>query len=179
MRFPYSDREEEVARRVAPREICVVEAGTRHVLVDGHNVLHAWGWAGRGDLAAARHQVIAAIRTVHEVEGVDVTVVFDGGGKATVVDAAESSAGFVVQYAAADLTADGVLERLATGDARPGRCVLVSGDSIVRGNVLAAGGECLAPADLRSWIERCTARTRHRLQIGRATDNPFGNRLPL
>lgn len=164
----------------ARREIVRVQAAKRHLLVDGHNVLHAWGWVSKHDMAVDRERLVEALRIVHDVEGADVTVVFDGRGPAASMDV-DAAAGFVVCYASAALTADGEIERLVARDAaHPERCTVVTGDNAVRGNVLAAGGECLSPAELQAWIQRCAARAR-RKNVARnaAAQSGFSNRLPL
>jgi predicted RNA-binding protein with PIN domain len=177
---PDSGRRTGVALLERCHEIPLVRGRKKHILVDGHNVLHAWGWAASEDLAAARARLVASLRPVHDFDDADVTVVFDGRDSASRVDPATGEPGFVVRYAAIDLTADGEIEQLVAGDGDPARCVVVTADGQLRGNVLAAGGDCLSPDGMRSWIERCELRARRKL--GAANKNgaaDFGHRLPL
>jgi predicted RNA-binding protein with PIN domain len=147
--------------------------------VDGHNVLHAWGWIKEGEVHA-RARLIEALRAIHDVEGIDVTVVFDAPGEVSTADPSVTGDGFLVVYAAASLSADGVIERKVASDSQPTRCVVATGDTLIRGNVLAAGGECLPPDELRAWIERCRARAAGTLRNRQAAQRAkFGNKLPL
>jgi hypothetical protein len=58
--------------------------------------------------------------------------------------------------------------------------VVATGDTTVRGNVLAAGGEAISPEDLRAWIERCQTRVGRALATRAETQRKsFGNKLPL
>jgi predicted RNA-binding protein with PIN domain len=156
-----------------------VDEPKRHVLVDGHNVLHAWGWYNR-EAAGAPERLAEELRVLHDTGGLDVTVVFDGRGHTSSSDPVATTEGFTVRYASAGLTADGEIERLAAQGENPRRCVVVTGDVTVRGNVMAAGGDALTPAELRAWIDRIRGRARRALHTQNAQRDPsFGNKLPL
>ena len=127
----------------------------------------------------ARERLIEELRILADAE-MDVTLVFDGRGRVTEADAAISESGFRVCYAAAAKTSDGVIERLAASDHAPARCVVVTSDATVRGNVLAAGGEAISPDELRARIDRARERAR-RVLLSRRTNQggAFNNKLPL
>ena len=156
----------------------------RHLLVDGYNVLHAWKWLSSRDPAGAfevaRARLVEAIRPIHDVDGWEVTVVFDGRGTTAERDAAASESGIGVVYAPADRTADGVIEAQVAGSADPARCLVATADGPERETVAAAGAGCISPADLLAWCER--SRTRAAQAAARQAEKSrasWGNRLPL
>lgn len=131
------------------------------------------------DPATARARLIEALRRLQDAEPLDVTVVFDGRSAVAQIDPENSNQHFVVKYAATGLTADGEIERLVASDPHAARCCVVTGDTVIRGNVLAAGGEILTPADLRAWMERAEGHAQRRLRTRSARNPSFGNKLPL
>lgn len=152
---------------------------TRHLLVDGYNILHAWGWLdARAEVVVAREKLAGALAPIRDVEDVRVTLVFDGRGAAAAADAAHEAEDFQVVYAPAGLTADGAIERLVAGSPDPAACAVATADGLERETVLAAGGTCVSPEELRAWIERCN----HRAASARrrsAARTGFSNKLPL
>lgn len=154
----------------------------RHLFVDGHNVLHAWGWlqgaTGAAAVAVVRERLVEALRIVHDVERIAVTIVFDGRGESVVRDVAAAEDEFSVIYAPANLTADTVIERGVTSAVDPRACVVATADQLERETVLAAGAECILPAELEAWINRCRMRVTAKAKSAQARQ-VFENKLPL
>ena len=135
---------------------------------------------GRGKKFAARERLIEALRVIGDAASMDVSIVFDGRGDVSNVDPGAAADGFAVIYAAAGLTADGVIERLVAAEANPRRCVVATGDALVCGNVLAAGGETISPDELHARMESALRRARRAIQTRQtAQQKNFGNKLPL
>jgi predicted RNA-binding protein with PIN domain len=153
----------------------------RHLFVDGHNILHAWSWLqGTIDataMAVARERLVEAVRAIHDVERIAVTVVFDGRGASAASSDVRSADDVAVIYAPSHLTADSVIERAVAGSADPAACIVGTADHLERETVLAAGAECVSPAELQAWVGRCHARVTARAKATRKQD--FGNKLPL
>lgn len=151
------------------------------LIVDGYNVLHAWGWMPRGrgpNMGVARGRLVEALSAIHGAEGLSVCVVFDGRGKRADTDGAESGHGVDVVFAAKGQTADGFIERAVAGADNPAACVVVTADAAERETVLALGAACVLPDDLLSWVERC--RKRSSASAKRRPDAAdLDNRLPL
>lgn len=173
-----------IANRPPTRENRGVEPA-RVLLVDGYNILHAWGWLSTRDATAAalevaRSRLIETVRTMHDVDGYDVTVVFDGRGPSPSVDPASQEPGFRVIFAPVDRTADTVIEALAAAAPDPRSCTVATADALERETISAAGASCLSPEDLRAWCERSRDRaTRAAARSGDRSRAGWGNKLPL
>lgn len=167
---------------MAVREKRGVDA-PRHLFVDGYNILHAWRWLGgraEPELEVARARLIETVRAVRDGERIEVTLVFDGRGSATVRDVAASEPGFAVVFAPAGRTADAVIEMLVASAPNPQACLVATADSAERETVQAAGATCLAPDELLAWSERCRARiAQAALRRSGRENQAWGNRLPL
>ncbi|MBE2215282.1 MAG: NYN domain-containing protein [Opitutaceae bacterium] len=157
----------------------------RHLFVDGYNVLYAWQWLRPGRDAgaafeAARDRLIEAVRTIRDVEGLAVTVVFDGRGSTMATDAGTSGHGVTALFAPAGKTADSVIEHLVASAPDPHACTVATADALERETVSASGGSCVSPEDLQAWCERCRLRvTRAAARRGEQTRASWGNKLPL
>jgi uncharacterized protein len=139
---------------------------SRHLLVDGANILHAWapGRAiARRDLEAARSQLVQRLAAIHDEERVRVTVVFDGRGPELTIERPSDEVTFSVVRTPAGTTADDVIERLAAQAAEPAACVVATEDRGERETVTAAGAAVIRAADLETWIRRAEAGRARRL----------------
>lgn len=135
-------------------------ASRSHLLVDGANVLHAWGArrpAGGAGWEAARSRLVQRVAAIGDAEGARVTIVFDGRGPELVVEEPAGMSGVGVVYAPAGVTADDVIERLVGRAEKAAGCVVATADRGIIETVVAAGGRAMLPADLLAWIERAEA----------------------
>lgn len=129
----------------------------RFLLVDGHSIIHAWDELRRlhavGDKRhLAREELLRRMRTLQDMSGQRVVVVFDGTG-ATVTDERERG-GLQVLYSDAHHTADSIIERLAAKYARVHSIRVVSADRMIWETVRAFEAEWISPDDLRFEVER-------------------------
>ncbi|HWA08351.1 MAG TPA: NYN domain-containing protein [Opitutaceae bacterium] len=134
---------------------------TRHLLVDGANILHAWPELRgllRRDRDAARSQLVRRVGAIHDGEQVRVTVVFDGRGEELVIERPSAQPTFSVLHTPSSLTADDVIEQLVAKAADPSACVVATGDHGERETVSAAGAQVVTPEDLEAWVGRAEAR---------------------
>ncbi|HEY0945497.1 MAG TPA: NYN domain-containing protein [Opitutaceae bacterium] len=134
---------------------------TRHLLVDGANLLHAWPdlcALTRADRAAARALLVRRLAVLHDQADWRVTVVFDGRGPDLVVETIGGQPTFAAVTTPAALTADDVIEQLVGKAADPAGCTIATGDRAEAQTVTALGAQTLSPADLAAWIERVAAR---------------------
>jgi hypothetical protein len=148
------------------------------LLVDGYNVLHAWGWmAGRGrsHLSVARGRLIEAVRAIHDADGLEVTVVYDGRGDRAERVEGGSAAGVEAVFASRGQTADGFIERTVAHSPNASVVVVATADQAERETVTASGATCVSPDELRAWVDRCRKRTSGASRPG----GEFENRIPL
>lgn len=157
----------------------------RHLFIDGYNILYAWKWLRPGRdagpaLDAARSRLIESVRPLRDVDGFEVTLVFDGRGATIGRDAGATETGFAVVFAPADKTADSVIETMVASARDPRACTVATADALERETVAASGAACITPADLLAWCER--SRTRAVQSITRRSEKSrtsWGNKLPL
>lgn len=104
---------------------------------------------------AARESLVEQARLIHDVEGLMVSVVFDGGGSEILFENPGNQPTFTVIYANRELTADGVIEQLVLKFDNPKKCTIISRDNMIRSSVRAAGAVAFDAAYLMDWVERC------------------------
>ncbi len=145
-------------------------ADSRHLLVDGSNVMHAWPELrallpdGRD---AARARLTEAVGVLHDLEGLRVTLVFDGRGAQLAAEQPSGAATFARLHTPAGVTADDAIIQLVGQARRPADCVVATDDRGERQAVEALGAAVISAADLAGWVGRAGQRQRARLAAGR------------
>ncbi|HEX3730475.1 MAG TPA: NYN domain-containing protein [Opitutaceae bacterium] len=148
----------------------MAEANTRHLLVDGSNVMHAWPELrtllpdGRD---AARARLTEAVGVLHDLEGIRVTLVFDGRGAQLASQQPSGAATFTRLHTPAGVTADDAIIRLVRRDRRPADCVVATDDRGERQAVEALGAAVISAEDLAGWVARAGQRQGARMAAGR------------
>jgi predicted RNA-binding protein with PIN domain len=127
-----------------------------YLLVDGHNVMHAWPELARHMRSAskrhiARTELLQRLRHLQDMTGTQVVVVFDGT-TAKITEEREPD-GLQVIYADAGHTADDLIEKLAARYAKERPMRVASADGLVRETVAAFGADWLSPEMLKSMCE--------------------------
>ncbi len=150
----------------------------RHLIVDGYNMIHGIG-ALRSILEesqeAACESLIGMSRTIHDEEGMRVTVVFDGREKQTQIQHPCGRTSFSVVYAPRDLTADGVIERMLARMKKPELATVASRDNMIREAAAARGAFFVDGDSFEDWVRRCERQTRSRL--GSQAERPWKQSL--
>ena len=134
---------------------------TRHLLVDGANVLHAWPELRalvKRDRDAARSGLVGRLAAIHDAGETRVTVVFDGRGDELIVEHPSEAKTFSVIYTPSSLTADDVIEQMVANSAAPASCVVATDDQAERETVTAAGASAIRPEELDAWTRRAAGR---------------------
>jgi predicted RNA-binding protein with PIN domain len=134
---------------------------TRHLLIDGANILHAWPELralARRDRGAARSQLAQRVSVIHDSEQVRVTLVFDGRGTELTVERPSAQPTFSILHTPSSLTADDVIEQLVAKAADPAACIVATGDRAERETVEASGAQTIPPEELESWVRRAEDR---------------------
>jgi predicted RNA-binding protein with PIN domain len=138
---------------------------TRHLLVDGWNVIHAVPELRRalrsGGASGACVALVAMLRPAVNAEGWRATVVLDA--RAGALNVEQAIGGVTVVLAPANRTADSVIEALVTAAAK-GSCVVVTEDRAELELVSAAGAETMRPGDLSEWLKRMEEQTSRRVR---------------
>ena len=112
------------------------------IIIDGYNLMHASEELARlasGDLESARDELVGRLADYAAASGMDVEVVFDGAGGATVTSA--HSDFLAVTFTGKGKTADEYIEGVSCGSAESGRRydTVVTGDYHQQKVVYGAG----------------------------------------
>jgi predicted RNA-binding protein with PIN domain len=138
-------------------------ASTKHLIVDGSNTVHAWpelkGLMKR-DRGSARSRLIQGLSPIHDVEGVRVTLVFDGRANEISIEYPLGATSFAVVTTPSSQTADDVIEHLVANATEPATCYVATDDRAERETVSSLGAQVLRSTDLATWSERATNRQR-------------------
>jgi uncharacterized protein len=129
----------------------------RFLIVDGHSIIHAWDDLRRLHLRGdkrylAREELLKRMRTLQDMSGERVVVVFDGTGSKTTEE--HSPDDVQVFYADAGRTADAVIEQLAAKYASQFSIRVCTADRMIWDSVRASGAEWISPDVLCYEVER-------------------------
>lgn len=142
------------------------EEASSYLIVDGHSVIHAWQDLARlhrtgSKRHLAREALLHRMRTLQDMTGQRVVVVFDGTRSR--LSEEREAGGLQVFYADSGRTADAVIERLAARYGATHRLRVASGDGMVRDSVHASGADWISPDFLRIEWERAEGDLRRRI----------------
>lgn len=152
---------------------CANVSFTRHLLIDGANILHAWPETKqliKRDRDAARSQLVHRVAVIHDTEEVRVTVVFDGRGEELVLERPSGHLTFSVIHTPSSLSADDVIEQMVAKSAEPAACVVATDDRAERETVSAAGAAAIHADELAAWIQRAETKQAAALSALRAAN---------
>lgn len=133
------------------------ETAPRFLIIDGHNVIHAWDDLRKLHLQAARRylareELLKRMRMLQDMSGERVVVVFDGAGAKITEERLQDDV--QVFYADAGHTADGIIERLAAKYAAQFAIRVCTADRMIWEGARASGAEWISPDTLRHEVER-------------------------
>ena len=138
--------------------------GVPVLLVDGHNVIHAWKdlrELHRQRPAQARLELCRRLTSFQDMTDTKVVVAFDGRGPQLGVEATTIQ----VFYAPAAGSADTIIARLASRYADQYPLTVASDDLAVQHSVAAAGGSWISTEALRDLIDRAMGEFRRRWDL--------------
>ncbi len=126
----------------------------QHLVIDGHSLL--LGLPGfsprhRANPRLMRGLLVRAAEQFQDHTGVAVHIVFDGRNGGGALD---EPAGVEVRFAAADQTADAIIERAVAAAPRPGQVAVVTGDATESRLVQSLGAQTLSPDQFLDWLAR-------------------------
>ena len=132
-----------------------------YLFIDAYNVIYATNTLHKvmlGSLDAARDQLAEAVRSIHDAEGLHVVLVMDSRQDSLQVEHPYKVKTFEFVYAPADVSADGVIERMVARVEKSVDVTVVSNDLMVRESVRANGALALRPEGLLEWARACKMR---------------------
>lgn len=131
----------------------VFDVHDTHVIVDGHNVLHAWREMREILLTSeplARESLIDVLERYQDASGRRVTVVFDGPSQARATGEPQGFRGNVeVVYGRGAESADVVIQRFLYKSADPAGMLVVSRDRAVLDYAFGKGARTMQPEEFR------------------------------
>lgn len=128
-----------------------------HLLLDGWNLLYAWGDLVAGtpkDGAAAAGLLSARVQPLLRDGRLLLTIVFDGQGNRPDIQALSPDDTFNLIYTPSGTTADAFIERAVGAVSDPQNFIVATGDHALRMAVFAMGADVISPENLAAWIER-------------------------
>lgn len=133
----------------------------RYLLIDAHNVIHATDSLRElffSNQDAARDKLAESALAIHDAEGFRVALVMDSKNARLEVEHPFKKNSFEYLYAPAELTADGVIERILRRAKEPEAMTVVSNDNFIRESTRACGGIVLRPEEFFEWAAACGKR---------------------
>lgn len=133
----------------------------QYLLIDAYNVICATESlreAMQGNLDAARDMLADRVKSIHDAEGLHLALVLDSRNDRLEVLHPYGKKSFEFVYAPAEVSADGVIERMVARVENPGDATVVSNDGMVRESARAHGALALRPQELFEWARACDAR---------------------
>ena len=134
----------------------------RYLLIDAYNVICATENLSAfmaGQMDTARDRLADRVRSIHDAERVRVALVLDSRrNEGLQVEHPYKVKSFEFVYAPADVSADGVIERMVARLREPGEATVVSNDRMVRESARACGALALRPEELFEWADACEHR---------------------
>lgn len=133
----------------------------KYLLIDAYNVICATDSLRetmRGNLDAARDQLAEMVRSIHDAEGLHVALVIDSRNEGLEIEHPYGKKTFEFVYAPADVSADGVIERMVARIKESDEATVVSNDRMVRESTRANGALALRPEELFEWARGCEGR---------------------
>ena len=130
-----------------------------HLLIDGYNLMHAWPETRtmlRHDIDGTREHFLNTVRIIHDIGGVQTTVVFDGRGAKPQIEHPTKEPTFAIVFSPAGLSADGIIEQMVARSKHPHACSVATRDNLVAESIRASGAVVLTPQDLMDWVDRCS-----------------------
>jgi predicted RNA-binding protein with PIN domain len=145
----------------------MTDPAPRFLIVDGHNVIHAWDDLRRLHLRGdkrylAREELLRRMRTLQDVSGERVVVVFDGTGSKITDEHAPQDV--QVFYADAGHTADALIVRLAAKYATQFALRVCTADRMIWEGARASGAEWISPDTLRYEVDNAGRTLQSRLK---------------
>ena len=156
--------------------------GVYHVIIDGFNVIFG------DDELRDQHQkspedakalLIKMAEQIHDHEGHQVSLVFDGQGRQIQIEYPLRNDRFSVIHSPSSMSADGVIERMLSRSRQADRLIVISNDRMIRDAALGCGVEYKGVNAFIDWVGGTKKRAQARSQTKSGKTPALENRLPL
>ena len=137
-----------------------------HLLLDGYNLIHAvpeWKQYLSSDQERSRELLAAWVRSIHDMDAVRTTLVFDGKGADLSIERPFKEHTFSYVFSPSGVTADTVIEQLAGKAGNPDAVVVTTNDRVLQHTVLASVAQVMSLSELESWVQSCEQRMKRHL----------------
>ncbi len=153
----------------------------KYLLVDGFNIIHAWPELKqqlKRNLDLAISELAARVRVIHDVETIDVSIVYDGKGADIQFEWPCNQKSFTLIFSPAHLSADSLIERILLNAPHPERFTVATHDLSIIHQAHSLKALVITASTLISWIAACQGRQerllQHRAQKTSFEINPWG-----
>ena len=155
----------------------------QHVIIDGFNIIFGdkrLRKQFRSSQDLAKKTLVDMAQVIHDTDGRQVSVVFDGRGDEITFEYPVRNSSFTVIHSSSSVSADGVIERMLARSQRTDRIIVISNDNLVQNATRACGGESMRAEGFFDWVKSCEKRSRIDLTCRQLnTEIEWNNRLPL
>ena len=155
----------------------------QHVIIDGFNIIFGdkrLRKQFRSSQDLAKKTLVDMAQVIHDTDGQQVSVVFDGKGDEITFEYPVRDSSFTVIHSSSSVSADGVIERMLARSKSTDRIIVISNDNLVQNAARACGAEPMRAEGFFDWIKSCEKRSQIDLTRRQSnTDMEWNNRLPL
>lgn len=155
----------------------------RHVIIDGFNVIFgdkSLHKQFRVSQDSARKTMVEMAQTIHDVDGHQVSVVFDGQGNSIDVEYPLKGTSFAVIHSSSNMSADGVIERMLARSRNSHHIIVVTDDRLIQDATRACDAEAMRVEVFVDWVSACERKNRTNVaRRKRTSDKEWSNRLPF
>lgn len=133
----------------------------KYLLIDGFNIIHAWPDLKlqlKRNLDLAISQLAARVRVIHDVETIDVSIVYDGKGADIQFEYPCQQKSFTLIFSPAHLSADTLIERMLLRSPTPERFTVATHDHGILQTAHSLKALVIDAPSLKAWIEACQDR---------------------
>jgi predicted RNA-binding protein with PIN domain len=129
-----------------------------HILVDGHNIIHASAELKKTLLQfgidAAQARMVEAARILHDMRGMRVTIVFDGKSHSTEANYLTADKILAVVHTAKGVSADAFIEHYVAQNKNPDRIRVATHDLALSALITGFGAYPLSAEDFLKNLEQ-------------------------
>lgn len=153
-----------------------------HVIIDGFNVIFgddSLRTQHRKSPEDAKALLVKLAEQLHDHEGHQVSVVFDGQGRQIQIEHPNRNDRFSVIHSTSAMSADGVIERMISRSKQRDRLMVISNDRMIRDAALGNGVEFKGVEGFMDWVSGLQTRVTKTQQRRAGNPHTLDNRLPL
>lgn len=131
---------------------------TKHLIVDGYNIIHAWqhtaNWLAL-NIEIARDELANLLHPIHDLDHTRITIVFDGKGKdIEIIRPVKKQLTFSFLFTPNSSSADGLILHLVEASKNPSTITVATQDFALKSMVSQSGAHTLSPESLYEWVLR-------------------------